>query len=142
MTPNQQAALDRLIGLAHGNSDQCRKVADFLLAWWNPTDCGAFDLTDLWSVDDAIAADMIEVCRLVASSNSYPDMYGYGEEFKNLVSRWRPGFAWWNGLTEAQQSAWRRRSKPFTPADAYKEWREQENRREQAEEDEKDAATG
>jgi hypothetical protein len=49
MTPDQKAALERLIKIADGNSGQCATVADFLLAWWNAQDCGGFNLANLWS---------------------------------------------------------------------------------------------
>ena len=122
MTPNQKNALERLIVITKGESDQSRKVADFLLAWWNVKDCGAFNLTHLLSVDDIIAVDMIEVCRLIAESCSFPDGLGYKDQFLALVEKWRPEFAWWNSLDDSQRAVWLRRSKPFTPTDAYKEW--------------------
>jgi hypothetical protein len=136
MTPNQKAALERLIDLGCGNTGQCRKVADFLLAWWNAAECGGFDLTEMWSVDDSIALDMLEVCRLIADCNSYPETLGYKAEFETIIKQWRPEFAWWESLTEAQRAAWQRRSKPFTPAEAYQEWREEERRRERPNEHE------
>jgi len=43
---NIRAALDRLIQIAKGGTGQSRKVANFLLAWWNAEACGGFDLTD------------------------------------------------------------------------------------------------
>jgi hypothetical protein len=42
---NQRAALARLIKIAKGDTGQSRRVADFLLAWWNAGSCGSFDLT-------------------------------------------------------------------------------------------------
>lgn len=58
MTPEQQSALERLIDHAQSDTGQSRRAANFLLAWWNAGDNGGFDLTDLWGVDSAIAADM------------------------------------------------------------------------------------
>jgi hypothetical protein len=58
MSPQEQAALERLIKIAQGDTGQSRRVADFLLAWWNAGDCGSFDLTNLWAIDEAIAKDM------------------------------------------------------------------------------------
>ena len=42
----QAAALERLIDIAQRDTGQSRRVADFLLAWWNAGECGGFDLTD------------------------------------------------------------------------------------------------
>lgn len=87
---NQKAALERLIEIALGNTGQCRRVANFLLAWWNAEECGGFDLTDIWNVDLEIAADMLTVFSLVDARHSYPDTLGYGEQFKQIVAAWRP----------------------------------------------------
>jgi hypothetical protein len=86
----QVAALDRLVKHAQGDTGQSRRVANFLLAWWNASRDGGFDFTDLWNVDDAIADDMITVMRLIASARNYPDAYGYRAEFERLVEEWRP----------------------------------------------------
>jgi predicted lipid carrier protein YhbT len=65
-------------------------VANFLLAWWNAEECGGFDLTDLWAVDVAIAADMISVFALVVARHQYPDTLGHGKQFEAIVRAWRP----------------------------------------------------
>nr|WP_176455186.1 hypothetical protein [Ralstonia solanacearum] len=90
MTPAERAALERLIEHAQRDSGQSRRVADFLLAWWNAGQCGGFDLTNLWAVDDAIAEDMAIVFRLVTRANNYPDTLGYGPQFEAIVHAWRP----------------------------------------------------
>lgn len=90
MNIEQRAALNRLIHIAQRDTGQARKVATFLLAWWNADSCGGFDLTDLWAVDTAISEDMVTVMLLVAEVHSYPDTLGYGEAFERLVRRWRP----------------------------------------------------
>ena len=69
---------------------RCRRVADFLLSWWNSGTCGAFDLTTLWGVDSEIAADMVTVFALIARISSYPDSLGYESDFKSIVGAWRP----------------------------------------------------
>lgn len=86
---NKLAALERLIEIAKSDTGQSRKVADFLLAWWNAQDCGAFDLTTLWQVDATIADDMIAVCGLIARLHSYPDSLGYKPVFQRIVKDWR-----------------------------------------------------
>jgi hypothetical protein len=85
-----RAALDRLIRVAQSDTGQSRKVANFLLAWWNAEACGGFDLTDLWGVDTSIAADMVTVFALLVGCHKYPDSMGYGEHFECIVRAWRP----------------------------------------------------
>jgi hypothetical protein len=89
VSADQRAALERLIQIAQGDTGQSRRVANFLLAWWNAEECGGFDLTDLWNVDSAIADDMVTVFGLLAKLNSYPDTLGYGKQFERIVADWR-----------------------------------------------------
>lgn len=84
------AALERLIEIAQGDTGQSRRVANFLLAWWNAESCGGFDFTDLWNVDRAIADDMMTVIQLIASRSEYPCGYGYKSEFEKMLANWRP----------------------------------------------------
>lgn len=84
------AALKRLVAIAASDTGQARRVANFLLAWWNAANCGGFDLTDLWAVDRAIAADMMTVCVLIINGHAYPDAYGFRAEFERMVADWRP----------------------------------------------------
>lgn len=88
-TVEDMAAIDRLVKIAMGNSGQCARVANFLLAWWNATDNGGFDLVDLWSVDLEIAQDMLVVFVLIANCRHYADHYGFEVEFRELVTKWR-----------------------------------------------------
>ena len=90
LTVRQQAALERLIRIAQADTGQSRRTAEFLLSWWNASNCGGFDLTTLWAVDTEIAADMVTVFALVATCQRYPDDLGYGEEFRRIVHAWRP----------------------------------------------------
>jgi len=87
---SERAALERLIQIAQRDTGQSRIVANFLLAWWNAAECGGFDLTDVWSVDASIAADMLTVFALLTLRHSYPDCLGYGQQFATLVQAWRP----------------------------------------------------
>jgi hypothetical protein len=84
------AALARLVKIAKSDTGQSRRVADFLLAWWNAGSCGSFDLTNLWAVDSAIAEDMAAVVLLIARVHRYPDSLGYGADFEEIVRLWRP----------------------------------------------------
>jgi hypothetical protein len=91
MTDIERAALERLVSHALRDTGQSRRVADFLLAWWNARDCGGFDLTDLWGVDDEIAADMVTVVTYLAKGiKQYPDELGFKQQFEAIVREWRP----------------------------------------------------
>ncbi len=89
--PDQvRAALERLIAHAQRETGQSRRVADFLLAWWNAGQCGGFDFTTMWGCDDDITDDMARVFHWVAGNNVYPDTLGYGKAFEAIVTIWRP----------------------------------------------------
>jgi hypothetical protein len=93
MTTDQKAALERLIAIAQSDTGQARRVADFLLAWWNAAECGGFDLTNLWGVDASIADDMVIVFSYIARANAYPDALGFNVPFQSIVRGWRPELA-------------------------------------------------
>src|SRR4051812_39581255 len=61
LSEKENAALRRLIEHAKRDTGQSRRVADFLLAWWNPGQCGGFDFTAMWGCDEEIVEDMIVV---------------------------------------------------------------------------------
>jgi hypothetical protein len=88
LTEDERAALERLICIAQADTGQSRKVANFLLAWWNAEECGGFDLTDLWGVDPSIAEDMLIIVALLTRCANYPDTLGYGHQFAALVQAW------------------------------------------------------
>lgn len=87
------AAISRLVDIANGDTGQSRRVADFLLSWWNAETCGGFDLTDVWGVDATIADDMVTAFRFIADHNGYPTAHGFGPSFERLVTEWRPRLA-------------------------------------------------
>ena len=93
MTTDPAAVLKRLIAIAQSDTGQARRVADFLLAWWNAGECGGFDLTNLWGLDRSIADDMVIVFGYVARTNAYPDALGFNAEFQSIVRGWRPELA-------------------------------------------------
>ena len=84
------APIRRLIEIAGSDTGQSRRVANFLLAWWNAGNCGGFDLTDLWMVDKKIADDMLATAAFVATHHEYPNSYGLKGDFETLVALWRP----------------------------------------------------
>jgi hypothetical protein len=91
-TPDQQdawLALERLLRIARQDTGQARRVANFLLAWHNAEENGGWDPVDLWSVDTAIADDMLLVVRLIRDSNRYPDALGLGDEIAAVWRLWR-----------------------------------------------------
>jgi hypothetical protein len=90
MSGEQQAALERLIDIALRGTGQSRRVADFLLAWWNAGQCGGFDFTTMWGCDTAIVCDMARVFAFVGHNRHYPDTLGYGPQFEAVVREWRP----------------------------------------------------
>ncbi|CEF43060.1 hypothetical protein ASN_1P23 (plasmid) [Acetobacter senegalensis] len=92
---SERAALARLIKIAKGDTGQSRRVADFLLAWWNAGSCGSFDLTSLWALDRAIVEDMTVVFGLIGQAGNYPDQLdpALGPEFAAIIAQWRPALA-------------------------------------------------
>jgi hypothetical protein len=79
----------RLLKIAESDTGQARRVADFLLAWWNPTKNGRWDFIDMWSVDQPIEDDILLVLNAAVRLREYPDTLGYSEEFERLVTDWR-----------------------------------------------------
>lgn len=91
MNDEERAAIERLIEVAKGDSGQSRRVANFLLAWWNAAECGGFDFTDAWGCDPQIQRDMAVVFAAIVCTAAYPDdrKLGYGTEFSQLAHAWR-----------------------------------------------------
>jgi hypothetical protein len=92
MNTNQKLALERLIAIAKGDTGQCRRVANFLLSWWNADTCGGWQVTDVWSLDRSITEDIFVVLGLVAQEWAYPNSLGYEEDFQKILRCWRPKF--------------------------------------------------
>ena len=85
-----QAALARLLAIAATETGQSRRVADFLLAWWNAEAYGGFDPTALWSLEPALRDDILTVLHLIAHDREHATAYDHGDAFAALVQRWRP----------------------------------------------------
>jgi hypothetical protein len=85
------SAVDRLINIALRDTGQSRRCANFLLAWWNATDNGGFDLADLWAVDTEIASDMVTVFAWVSTHQHYVDHISvdYQSRMEEIWKRWR-----------------------------------------------------
>lgn len=84
------AALNRLLRVAYSDTGQSKRVADFLLSWWNAATCGGWDPTDLWALDYEISEDILMLLRGIDTCRSYPDTLGYKAQFERLVREWRP----------------------------------------------------
>lgn len=84
-------SLDRLFEMAiEHSSGGPRRIADFLLAWWNARDYGSFDFTEFWSLDRRIIDDCLIVLRFVAHNKTYLDeLPEYKEKFKRVHAIWR-----------------------------------------------------
>jgi len=90
LTIRERSALERLMAIAQRDTGQSARVANFLLAWWNAAECGSFDLTDTWSLDETILADVKTTFGLATRLSEYPDTLGYAKEFARIIEQWRP----------------------------------------------------
>lgn len=91
MKQGGMAALARLMKIAQGDTGQCRRVADFLLAWHNAAENGGWDPTALWGLDRAIAEDILSALDLCNDSQAYPGDLGFDAEIKAIWQMWRGG---------------------------------------------------
>lgn len=83
-----KGSVENLLAIAERDTGQSRRVASFLLAWWNAGECGGFDLTGLWNVDLEIVEDMQRVLLILPGYHNYPDKLGLGERFERLARSW------------------------------------------------------
>lgn len=65
-TPAELAALERIFDLAEGYGGGAMRARSLLCAWWNATELGGFDFTDLWNLDDANLAAALTVISMIA----------------------------------------------------------------------------
>ncbi|MDH2092159.1 hypothetical protein N5K21_25900 [Rhizobium pusense] len=82
-------ALEKLLNVAHGDTGQSRRVANFILAWWNADVHGGFNLADLADVDRDVCEDMVTVFTFVAREEDlvYPE--AYKPQIIQIIRRWR-----------------------------------------------------
>lgn len=91
-TKDGREALARLVKIAvEDRSGQARRVASFLLAWWNADRDGGFDFTHLWNVDEGIARDMMAVTAFLAMTRTYASEYGHQQAMEHLVNTYTHG---------------------------------------------------
>ena len=77
-----RAALTRLIPLAMGDTGQARRVANFLMAWWNGPELGHFEIADITSVIGFLGQN--------DRGAVYIDGLGFAEEMQDVIALWRP----------------------------------------------------
>ena len=88
-----RAALTRLLPLAMSDTGQARRVANFLMAWWNGPELGHFEIADLFGLDVAVAADVTTVIGFLGQNDRgavYIDSLDFAEEMQYVIERWRP----------------------------------------------------
>lgn len=86
----QRVALEQLISHAKRDSGQARRVANFLLCWWNAGTLGSFDFTELWMLDDDILRDVITVFTGFAQHpRLYADALGYEHDMHEIIREHR-----------------------------------------------------
>lgn len=85
------AALTRLIPIAKSDTGQSRRVANFLMAWWNGPDLGHFQIADLFGLDTAIANDIATVIGYLGQYPGavYIDSLGFADEMQSIIASWR-----------------------------------------------------
>lgn len=83
-------ALEKLLNVANSDTGQGRRVANFLLAWWNAEANGGFDLADLANVDRDIGEDMVTIFTYIAREEDMVYPYDYRSEIEQVIARWRP----------------------------------------------------
>lgn len=83
-------ALEKLLNVAHGDTGQSRRVANFILAWWNADVHGGFNLADLADVDRDVCEDMVTVFTFLAREEDLVYPGAYKPEIIQIIRRWRP----------------------------------------------------
>ena len=87
-----EAAIARLVDVARSDTGQARRVANFLLAWWNGPELGDFPVADVFGLDAALGRDIATLLGFLAEHPGaiYPDAFGRRDDMVMLVARWRP----------------------------------------------------
>lgn len=70
-----RAALTRLIPLAMGDTGQARRVANFLMAWWNGPELGHFEIADMFGLDIDVANDITSVIGFLGQNDRGASLY-------------------------------------------------------------------
>ncbi|MDE0878869.1 MAG: hypothetical protein OSB00_09450 [Sphingomonas bacterium] len=84
------SAIGRLFEIAKFRTHQGKRVADFLLAWWDGDQWGHFPILHLSNCDAIIAEDMLIImANLSKGEVTYAYDWGYREEMEALIDQWR-----------------------------------------------------
>ncbi|MDL2403777.1 DUF7673 family protein [Rhizobium mayense] len=83
-------ALEKLLNVAHEDTGQGRRMANFLLAWWKAEVHGGFDLTDLANVDPQVSDDIAIIFTYLAREEDAVYATDYRGEIEEIIARWRP----------------------------------------------------
>lgn len=84
------APLERLLAVAKSDTGQARRVANFILAWWNADSLGGFDLADIFAVDLSIGADMATIVSWIAEQEGAVYPTEYRADIEAVIQQWRP----------------------------------------------------
>ena len=90
MPPGTRDAFERLLAVAKSDTNQARRVAGFLLAWWNAESLGGFDIADLFAVDESLALDMAAIFSWLATQGNAVYPTEYRADIEKLIEDWRP----------------------------------------------------
>lgn len=81
-------ALNRLIAAADSDTGGARRVAEFLLSWWDG-DGVQWAIIDITNVDAEIGEDMLIIIAYLAQTGvSYADAWGREKEMGELIDKW------------------------------------------------------
>jgi hypothetical protein len=83
-------APEKLLNIARADTGQARRVANFLLAWWNADALGGFDVADLFAVDREVSDNMATVFTYLAREEDAVYPTDYRGEIGEIIERWRP----------------------------------------------------
>lgn len=89
MEDHVRFALQKLIDIANNDTGQARRVANFILAWWNADVHGGFDLIDLANVDRDVSDGMATVFTFLAREDDLVHPDAYKPEIIQINRRWR-----------------------------------------------------
>ncbi|MGJ3629845.1 DUF7673 family protein [Sphingomonas sp. MMS24-JH45] len=78
-------ALGRLIAIADSDTGQSRRIASFLLSWWDGAEGGA-PIVDICEVDRELREDMLIIIAYLAENGvTYADAWGRREDMERLI---------------------------------------------------------
>ena len=81
-------ALERLINVAGGDTGGARRVAEFLLSWWEGT-AGLISMADLCYLDAETREDILIILAYIAQNDvTYADAWGRGQDMGRLIDQW------------------------------------------------------